>query len=213
MKTMVYIDGYNLYYGSLRKSSQKWLDVYQLFAAQILKPENRLMKVHYYTAPVLGRMCDDPESPQRQRTYLQALTKLYPNDVAIIQGKMIAMKQTRRHLDPPPDKVHVQHFEEKKSDVNIAVSMISDVLTGVCQQVVLCSNDSDLEPVLRMILKQKPEIKIGLVSPIRTNDHRHVSKDLMQHAHWHKFIKTSHLDASQLPDKIPHTSIRKPQAW
>jgi len=95
MKTIVYIDGYNLYYVSLRKTHYKWLDIYQLFAHQILNDPISLSQVKYYTAPVLGRMCDDSHSPQRQRQYLQALSKLYPDNVSIYQGKMIATEQMR----------------------------------------------------------------------------------------------------------------------
>ena len=36
LRTRVYIDGYNLYYGCLRKTAFKWLDVLTLFETQIL---------------------------------------------------------------------------------------------------------------------------------------------------------------------------------
>lgn len=90
MKTIVYIDGYNLYYGLLRKTKLKWLDLFALFRDHVLDDDAELVQVRYYTAPVLGKMCDDPDSPRRQRIYLQALRKLYPSDVVIIEGKIIA---------------------------------------------------------------------------------------------------------------------------
>jgi len=78
LRTVVYVDGYSLYYGLLRKTTLKWLDLYALFRDHVLDSEVDLVEVRYYTAPVLGRMCDDQESPQRQRRYLQALRKMYP---------------------------------------------------------------------------------------------------------------------------------------
>lgn len=63
MRTVVYVDGYNLYYGLLRGTKLKWLDLVALFENHVLAPEAELMEVRYYTAPVLARMCDDPESP------------------------------------------------------------------------------------------------------------------------------------------------------
>ncbi|MBX4994849.1 hypothetical protein ABID08_006863 [Rhizobium binae] len=36
LRTRVYIDGYNLYYGCHRKTAFKWLDVLCLFETQIL---------------------------------------------------------------------------------------------------------------------------------------------------------------------------------
>jgi len=41
MRTYVYIDGFNLYYGALKGTPYKWLDVKALFKA-ILRPENEL---------------------------------------------------------------------------------------------------------------------------------------------------------------------------
>ncbi|QBZ83444.1 6-hydroxy-3-succinoylpyridine 3-monooxygenase HspA [Hydrogenovibrio crunogenus] len=214
LKTIVYIDGYNLYYGLLRKTEFKWLDIHSLFQVEILNPqESELIHLKYYTAPVLGRMCDDPNSVQRQRQYLQALRKRYPHQVSIIEGKMIATTPVKRRVDEPFDKVKVHHFEEKKSDVNLAVDIACDALSGQCEQIVLCTNDSDLEPALKRIKSIKPEIRIGLVSPVKSGNRRHVSKDLLELSDWHKFIKESHLTASQLPLKIPNTSITKPDVW
>jgi len=214
LKTIVYIDGYNFYYGLLRKSAFKWLDIYALFQNQILNPQNsQLIHVKYYTAPVLGKMCDDVDSVQRQRQYLQALRKRYPTQVSIIEGKMIATQPFKRMVHEPFDKVKVHHFEEKKSDVNLAIDVACDALSGECEQIVLCTNDSDLEPALKRIKILKPEIRIGLASPVKSGNKRHVSKDLLSLSDWHKFIKESHLMASELPLKIPSTSITKPDIW
>lgn len=214
LKTIVYIDGYNLYYGLLRKSSYKWLDIHALFNNGILDQNlTDLMQVKYYTAPVLGRMSDDPNSSQRQRKYLQALRELYPNQILIVEGKMIATQPNKRRVGEPFDKVKVHHFEEKKTDVNIAVDMVSDALLKNCKQIILCTNDSDLEPALKRIKELRKEIKIGLISPVKIADKRFVSNDLMKHADWHKFIKHTHLIDAQLPIKIPGTSIYCPDAW
>ena len=100
MRTVVYVDGYNLYYGLLRKTTLKWLDLFALFRDHVLGPEAELIQVRYYTAPVLGRMCDSPESPQRQRRYLQALRKMYPDQIAIVEGKILATTPFQRLVKP-----------------------------------------------------------------------------------------------------------------
>ena len=41
MKTSIYIDGYNLYYGRLRNTQFKWLDVVALFSNMALTIEPR----------------------------------------------------------------------------------------------------------------------------------------------------------------------------
>ena len=54
MRTYIYIDGFNLYYGALKGTPYKWLDVKALFGA-ILRPDNEILKIKYYTARVSAR--------------------------------------------------------------------------------------------------------------------------------------------------------------
>lgn len=216
MKTVVYIDGYNLYYGLLRRTQYKWLDIFALFQNHVLDSTSEVTEVRYYTAPVLGRMSDDSESPKRQRTYLQALRKFRGDTVKIIEGKMVSKKPYLRLVDPIPEapeikRVRVIDFSEKKTDVNIAVDMLDYACKGEVQQIILCSNDSDLEAAISSIKRNHPQIRVGLVAPIQKN--RKISTDLSKHADWSKILSPTHLEASQLPDKIPHTSIRKPEKW
>lgn len=218
MRTIVYVDGYNLYYGLLRKSRLKWLDLVALFRDHVLGPQAQLSQVRYYTAPVLGRMCDDAQSPQRQRLYLQALRTLHPQAVAIVEGRILAStpyQRVCRPIEQAPhlDKVQVYDFTEKKTDVNLAADMISGAWRGDCEQAVLCSNDSDLEGALRVIRRDQPGIRLGLVAPIPGTDHRRISKDLSQHVDWAKILRPVHLAHAQLPDRIPCSALRRPASW
>jgi hypothetical protein len=54
MKTIIYIDGYNLYYGTLRGTAYKWLDVVQLFEGicHAQNPASQLVQVKFFTAPI-----------------------------------------------------------------------------------------------------------------------------------------------------------------
>ena len=113
IKTIVYIDGYNLYYGLLKGTKFKWLDVVKLFDKHVLDENAELIEVRYYTAPVLGRMSDDPRSTQRQRQYLQALKIINPNRLKIIEGQIVASKPYQRLVKPipqAPELVVVQVF-------------------------------------------------------------------------------------------------------
>ena len=218
MRTFVYVDGYNLYYGLLRKSAFKWLDLFALFRDHVLNADAELVQVRYYTAPVLGRMCDSPESPQRQRRYLQALRKMYPEQIAIIEGKIIATKPFQRLVRPiaeAPDlqMVQVYDFNENKTDVNLAADLIAGAWTGAYEQAVVCSNDTDLEAALSTVRRYHPNIRLGLVAPIPGDDHRRISTDLSQHTHWFKTLSPVHLENAQLPERIPHSALRKPDSW
>lgn len=219
MRTIVYVDGYNLYYGLLRNSLYKWLDLFSLFQNNVLDKTTEVIEVRYYTAPVTPKMSDDPESSQRQRIYLEALRKMPPNKVTIIQGKMLQSQLYMRLCSPLLEAPHIQkvkvlNFTEKKTDVNLVTDMLTAAWRGICEQVVLCSNDSDMEGALKNIREYLPHIQIGLVAPIPGNDHRKVSVDLKNLAHWHKILSSVHLQNSQLPEKIFHSKpIKKPEGW
>jgi hypothetical protein len=48
LKTNVYIDGFNLYYGCVRDTPHKWLDLSALCAR--LLPTNQINSIRYFTA-------------------------------------------------------------------------------------------------------------------------------------------------------------------
>ena len=70
MPTNVYVDGFNLYYGCLRGTPYKWLDLDAL--CRRLFPRDRINRIRYFTAIVSARP-GDPQQPQRQQAYLRAL--------------------------------------------------------------------------------------------------------------------------------------------
>ena len=75
-RVSVYVDGFNLYYGLKSKGRRRyyWLDLRRL-AENLLQSGQRLMVVRYFTARVL-QLADDPEQPERQKSYLEALETL-----------------------------------------------------------------------------------------------------------------------------------------
>ena len=81
---MAYVDGFNLYYGLRSKGWKRyyWLDIRRM-AERILRPDQELVAVRYFTARVQPRP-NDPGKPLRQRTYLEALETL--RDLSIRYG-------------------------------------------------------------------------------------------------------------------------------
>jgi len=75
MRTYIYIDGFNFYYGAVRNTPYKWLD-FKSFFQKILAPEHDILAIKYFTAHVTGKL--DPRQPVRQKTYLRALKKHIP---------------------------------------------------------------------------------------------------------------------------------------
>ena len=73
MKTRIYVDGFNLYYGSLKRTPYRWLNIVEL-ARQLLPASHAVDKLNYFTARVSG--VSDPQAPARQQAYLNALGTL-----------------------------------------------------------------------------------------------------------------------------------------
>ena len=84
----------------------KWLDLYSSFNEHVLDDRSSFLKVRHYTVPALGRMSDDSRSTQRQRTYLQALGKMYTGKLEIIEGKILATTGFQRLVQPIPEVLH-----------------------------------------------------------------------------------------------------------
>lgn len=208
MKTNIYIDGFNLYYGCLKGTTHKWLDLKKLFEFLLPPPKHQISKIKFFTARVSGTK-DDPDKPNRQDTYLAALAKHIP-DIEIFYGHFTSHK-VRMPLVKELDgqwMAEVIKTEEKGSDVNLALEILNDAWTNDYECAVLVSNDSDLAHALKLI-KQNHKKNICLVTAKNT----HPSKQLAQYTDSQKIIREGVLKISQLPDLIPGTTIKKPRDW
>ena len=207
MRTHVYVDGFNLYYGALRGTSWKWLDLPALFA-EVLQAHHDIATVKYFTARV-SSLPDDPSKPQRQDVYLRALCHYRP-EVEVYYGHFLS-HPVRAPLAQPRGTqrtVEIIRTEEKGSDVNLAVHLLNDAWLDTYDCAVLVSNDSDIAEAMRLV-RQQHEKQIGLLTP----GTRKPSHQLLKHADFARHIRPGALRRSQLPDPIPETNIRKPARW
>jgi uncharacterized LabA/DUF88 family protein len=203
-KTIVYVDGFNLYYGALKGTPYKWLNLYRL--AQLLLPKNQIIGVKYFTAQVSARP-HDPDQPTRQQTYLRAL-RTVPN-LEIILGHFLAHEIDMPLAGNPKKMVKVIKTEEKGSDVNIAAHLINDGYQKRYEVAVLITNDSDLlEPI--KIVRQELKLPVGIINP-----QKKASWVLAQHAAFMKSIRKWTLQQSQFPTTLHDTrgTFHKPSSW
>ena len=75
-RTIIYVDGFNLYYGCLRKTSYKWLNLKVLFQ-NLLNENHEIIKIKYFTAHISAREGNN-DARLRQKYYLQALQAYLP---------------------------------------------------------------------------------------------------------------------------------------
>ena len=208
MKTHIYVDGFNLYYGSVKGTHFKWLNIYKL--CQLLLPRNQIVKIKYFTARVSARP-KDPDQSNRQELFLRALRTL-PN-LEIILGRFLEHEISMPVAHPQPGSpktIRVIKTEEKGSDVNIAAHMVNDGHRGLYQVAVVLSNDSDLvEPI--KIVRRELGLPVGVLNPFIDSP----SFEIRKYATFVKPIRKGVLSASQFSDELNDAAgkFRKPVSW
>lgn len=202
-RVIVYVDGFNLYFG-LKDAGFKryyWLDVAALGCA-LLKPNQTLAVTHYFTARIRdnGRNALDRK---RQSNYLDALTL---RGARIQEGHYLPKDRQCRKCGH-----EWRDYEEKETDVNIAVQMLADAFDNKYDTALVISGDSDLCTPVRHIRIRFPHKRIIVAFPPR----RH-SSELKRCANGYLSIGEDKLRDSQLPDQVAkpdgYTLIR-PESW
>lgn len=207
LRTIVYIDGFNFYYGQLKDSHHKWLDLTKLFKT-VLGDENELVKIKYFTARVQPTE-RDPQVNIRQDTYFRALEAHCP-EVETHFGHFLRHKVFAENANPPPNKIEIFKTEEKGSDVNLALHVLNDAWANAYDCAVIVSNDSDLAMALQLVKEQHKKV-IGLVTPGAPK--RKPSWQLKKYANFFTPIRQWALEQSLLPETIPNAEITKPKSW
>lgn len=201
----VYIDGFNLYYGAVKDSPFRWLNLEALCSRML--PADNVVLIKYFTAIVSARP-HDPQQPARQQAYLRALRTL--PKVQTIFGHFLT-HSVRMCLTGiiPPKKVYVDKTEEKGSDVNIAAHMVHDGHMKRYDLAVVVSNDSDLMEPIR-IVRQELGLPVGILNP-----HQYHSVALKPQATFMKRIRQPDVAACQFPTIMNDAKgpFHKPLTW
>lgn len=207
MRIHFYIDAFNLYYGCLKGSPYKWLDLHSF--CQLHFPKDDVGIIYYCTARVKSRP-HDPKAPARQNAYIRAISTL--PTVRIVWGHFF-QKAVWMPVHPAPvhgpATVQVLKTEEKGSDVNIATHLLVDAFRGRFEKAVIVSNDSDLVGPIR-IVAQELQLKVDVLAPCSNG--RKPSFHLSQVASSSPVVNAAHLAAAQLPNIVTGT-VRKPPEW
>ena len=205
MRSIIYVDGFNLFYGVLKGGPYRWLDLDRYFG--LLRTDDDIQRIWYFTAII--------HSPRRhnQLTYLQALgsTPRVAIQVGRYKEKIVRCTATgcsyagTREFRVP---------EEKATDVNIAVQMLDDAYQGHAERMVLVSGDSDLVPAIRTVKQRFPQIQVTVYVPAR-DLRRGAATELRTAAHKHKTLPLGLLPRTQfeMVVRTPKGSVVKPAAW
>lgn len=153
---VVYIDGFNLYNGLRDKYGKRflWLDL-ETLCQSLLLPDQRLKRVHYFTAAVRSR----PDSLRRQQKFWNALAIQCPL-VDIHRGRFQEKTVTCRSCG-----TSWRTYEEKETDVGIAVALVEDAARQAFDTALIVSADSDLCPAVRAARRLHPSAWIVAAFP------------------------------------------------
>jgi len=204
LKANIYIDGFNLYYGALKNTPYRWLDLAKL--CRIMLPHDTINQIKYFTALVNPRPTD-PDQLTRQQIYLRALQTI-PN-LEIIYGHFLTHEIMMPLAPSKSGYVKVIKTEEKGSDVNLALHLLSDGYKNAYDVAVTVSNDSDLLLPVQFVKKELGK-KIGILNP-----QKHPSKVLIASADFVKNIRRGVLSKSLFPTTLTDSqgTFTKPATW
>lgn len=205
-RTIIYVDGFNLYYGALKGTHYRWLDLQRYF--ELVRSHDDIQIIHYFTAEVDGRSRID------QLTYLNALSSLPKLNIVLgkYMNKPIKCRvgtcsiSGRRVFNRP---------EEKRTDVNIALQMLDDAYQGLADRMILVSGDSDLAPAIGFVRQRAPSCEIIVYVP-NNNPARGAAVELRTAAHKNRNLPLVELRHAQFPAVVSGPGgmrLSKPGNW
>lgn len=203
-RVVAYIDGFNLYFGLRAKGWRKhyWLDLVAL-ARNLLKPGQQLVAVHYFTTRIRDNRYNGQDI-QRQNTYLEALATL--PGLTLHFGHYLEKPRQCRNCGAT-----WMDFEEKMTDVNIAVQLLADAFDDRFDTALVVSADSDLTTPVRQVRSRFAHKRIIVAQP----PGRH-SSELTKAATGYLTVGEDKVRQSQLPPIVTRQDgfeLRCPEYW
>lgn len=201
------IDGFNLYHaldysGSspdhFRYRKYKWLNLFKLATLFVGKLDT-VGDVILFTALATW----DPDKAARHKLFIHANENA---GVAIVYGEFKRKDRLCRLC-----KGKYSGFEEKQTDVNIALTLFTLAVKDKYDRAVIVSGDTDLIPAIKAVRSTFPHKQIGVIVPIGK-----ASEDMLKTADFHFKMREHHLITSRFPDRIvlpDESSLNCPLDW
>ena len=156
-RVAVFVDGFNLYHAindlDAPSNHLKWVNLRTLAETYVPQSDFRLVAVKYFSAYATWR----PGAYKRHRELIDALDSV---GVQVVLGKF---KEKDRFCFRCENRWKAH--EEKETDVNIAIHLISDAYQNLFDVALLITADSDLTPAVRM-LRSRTNKSVRIVFPI-----------------------------------------------
>lgn len=144
------IDGFNLYHSlraaakELTGTSVKWLNIKALCQSYLylFGREARLEEIYYFSALATHLEANNPDVTRRHKSFVRCLQET---------GITVELNRFKKKSFHCPSCQHsFNRYEEKETDVAIALKVLELFFTDRCDTIVLISGDTDLAPVVKM---------------------------------------------------------------
>ncbi len=205
------IDGFNLYH-SIRAAqrdsggkSTRWIDIKSLCGSylHLFGKDAVLHEVYYFSALAKHLEATHPDVTKRHR----ALIRCLQSTGVITQLNRFKKKSI---VCPICKKKH-NKYEEKETDVAIAVKLLELLVTNSCDTVVLVTGDTDLAPAVRVADRLFPLKRVVFAFPYKRKN-----KELAKLSPGSFTISKEQYTKHQLPDPFVLSigvKINKPSKW
>ena len=230
MRISFLVDGFNLYH-SLRAAEKstclrplKWLDLHRLCTTLVSSgfgPGAQLEGVYYFSA--LAHHLKRLDVIRRHKTLLEVLRDSGVEiSLSRFKKKSTRASLTRCHFFVPGHRwrlrlpmnrvfVSVRGFEEKETDVAIAVKMLELAHSGRTDCLVLMSGDTDLCAAVDGVRRMFPSVGIRVAFP-----YERYNRDLDRRVDGRFRLSPRLMATNQFPDPYVLKSgraVSKPREW
>ena len=186
-KVIFLIDGFNLYHALMEEKrfrKYRWISLYSL-AEKFITKKDKIEEIYYFTALTTW----SAGKVKRHKIFIKAQEL---NNVKVVYGEF-RKRDKKCHIC----KRIYQTFEEKQTDVNIAISLFQLAIKDKYDKAIIISGDSDLIPSIEAVKSTFPSKQIGVIIPIGRR-----AELLKKTCDFYMKMKEKHLNYSMLPDII-----------
>jgi len=199
-KVIFFIDGFNLYHAieNPEYRKYKWLN-FNKFSNYFINRFEKIEDIFYFTALTPWNM----DKVKRHKIFIKAQESV---GVKTVYGQFKRRSKKCRICQQIYDT-----YEEKQTDVNIAIYLFKLAIKNRYDKAFIVSGDSDLIPSILAIKESFPDKEIGVIIPIKKR-----AFELKSVCDFHIKMKEKHLKEHQFPDEIilpDNSSISRPQNW
>lgn len=173
-RVAVYIDGFNLYHAikDLQKPHLKWLNVRRLADLLIKQKSQKIEFVRYFSA--YGNHFSNTNQVHRLTRHRDYVKALEAKGVDPHMGNFAKRDMHYSSAGGSYYRAKWRRYEEKQTDVGIAVHLINDAHKDRFDRALIVSLDTDMLPAFKIMQSEFPDKPVICVAPPSRAHHRDI---------------------------------------